>query len=74
MTNSSDKKKKKKVEADTKAVEINLLLNIAQTFPKETILQLICEQLDINYEDIKDKFPKSETELNEEAQKLLNGE
>ena len=74
MTNASDNASIKKVEADTKAVEINLLLNIAQTFPKETILQMICEQLDINYEDIKDKFPKSETELNEEAQKILDGE
>ncbi len=73
MTNASDNAQIKKVEADTRQVEINTLLNIAQNFDKETILKLICEQLDINYEDIKDKLPKSEMELNEEAQKLLDG-
>ena len=73
ITNASDNAQIKKVEADTRNVEINTLLNIAQNFDKETILKLICEQLDINYEDIKDKLPKSEMELNQEAEKLLNG-
>ena len=73
MTNASDNASIKKVEADTRAVEINTLLNIAKQFDKETILQMICEQLDINYEDIKDKLPKSEMELNQEAEALLNG-
>lgn len=73
MTNASDNASIKKVEADTRAVEINTLLNIAQHFDKDTILKLICEQLDINYEDIKDKLPKSELELNQEAQALLDG-
>ena len=73
ITNASDNAQIKKVEADTRNVVINTLLNIAQNFDKETILKLICEQLDINYEDIKDKLPKSEMELNQEAEKLLNG-
>lgn len=73
ITNASDNANIKKVEADTNAVVINTLLNIAQKFDKETILKLICEQLDINYEDIKDKLPKSEMELNQEAEELLNG-
>ena len=73
ITNASDNASIKKVEADTRAVEINTLLNIAQQFDKETILQMICEQLDINYEDIKDKLPKSEMEINQEAEKLLEG-
>ena len=73
ITNASDNAQIKKVEADTNAVVINTLLNIAQNFDKETILKLICEQLDINYEDIKDKLPKSEMELNQEAEDLLNG-
>ena len=73
ITNASDNANIKKVEADTRAVEINTLLNIAQNFDKETILKLICEQLDIDYNEIKDKLPKSEMELNQEAEKLLNG-
>lgn len=74
MTNASDNASIKKVEADTKAVEINTLLNLAQTLDKETIVKAICEQLDIDYKEIKDKLPKSEAELNEEAQKLLVGD
>ena len=73
ITNASDNAQIKKVEADTNAVVINTLLNIAQKFDKETILKLICEQLDIDYNEIKDKLPKSEMELNQEAEKLLNG-
>lgn len=74
MTNASDNANIEKVEADTKAVEINTLLNLAQVIDNETILQKICKVLDIDYEEIKDKLPKSETELNQEAQKLLAGE
>lgn len=73
ITNASDNANIKKVEADTRAVVINTLLNIAQNFDKETILKLICEQLDIDYNEIKDKLPKSEMELNQEAEDLLNG-
>ena len=73
ITNASDNAQIKKVEADTNAVVINTLLNIAQNFDKETILKLICEQLDIDYNEIKDKLPKSEMELNQEAEDLLNG-
>ena len=74
ITNAQDNAQIKKIEADTRAVEINLLLNLAQQFDKETILTLICEQLDIDYNEIKDKLPKSEMELNQEAQKLLDGD
>ena len=41
-------------------MEINTLLGLRQTLDDETVIQLICEQLDINYEDIKDKLPKPE--------------
>ena len=73
MTNASDNASIKKVEADTRMVEINTLMNIASQFDKETIIELICEQLDINYNDIKDKLPKSDMELIKETEDLLNG-
>ena len=74
MTNASDNANIEKVEADTKAVMVNTLLNVASVIDKETILQNICKVLDIDYEEIKDKLPKSEAELNQEAQNLLSGE
>ena len=73
MTNASDNAQIKKIEADTNAVVINTLLNVASVIDKETIIKGICEQLEINYEDIKDKLPKSEMELNREAEAMLNG-
>lgn len=73
MTNASDNANIEKVEADTNAVKINTLLNLASVIDKETIIKSICETLDIDYEDIKDKLPKTEAELNQEAQDMLNG-
>lgn len=63
MTNATDNASIKKIEADTKAVEINTLLNLASKIDNETIMKLICEQLDISYEEIKDKLPKTEVDL-----------
>ena len=56
ITNASDNAAIKKTEADTKAVEINLLMGLAQVLDQETVVQMICEQLDIDYNDIKDKI------------------
>ena len=47
-------------------------MSLAQILDDETVLQLICEQLDISYEDIKDKLPKNEQETMT-AQKVLSG-
>ena len=72
MTNARDNADIKKIEADTRTVEINTLLNLASVLDKETVIQGICEQLDIDYELIKDKLPKSEAEITKEVDDLLN--
>ena len=46
--------------AQRKQTEITTLLNLANNIDDETRLQLICEQLDIDYEDINDKIPDPE--------------
>ena len=74
ITNASDNASIKKIEADTKAVEINLLMGLTQVLDQETVIQLICEQLDIDYNDIKDKLPKQEPNDPYEAMGVLNGE
>lgn len=48
-------------------------MTLAQILDDETVLQLICEQLDISYEDIKDKLPKNEEQETMTAQKVLSG-
>ena len=63
MTNATDNATIKKIEADTRAVEINTLLNLASKIDNDTIMKMICEQLDIDYELIKDKLPNTEVDL-----------
>jgi hypothetical protein len=59
MTNESENATKAKTEAETKQIVINTLLNLAVTLGEETIVKLICEELDINYDDIKSKLPEN---------------
>ena len=48
------------VDAQRKQTEINTILNLAAHLDNETMMTLICEQLDIDYNDIKDKLPQQE--------------
>ena len=41
-------------------VQITTLLNLATYLDEETLMQNICDILDIDYEEIKDKLPKPE--------------
>ena len=72
ITNASDNAAIKKTEADTKAVEINLLMGLAQVLDSETVVQLICEQLDIDYNDIKDKLAANKPTDPYAAMEVLN--
>ena len=74
ITNASDNASIKKVEADTKQVEINTLLGLANVLDNETVIQMICENLDIDYEEIKDKLPRNEVEDSYNAMEVLNNE
>ena len=74
ITNASDNASIKKVEADTKAVEINLLLGLNGVLDNETVIQLICEQLDIDFNEIKDKLPTDEAQETNSAMEVLNDE
>jgi SPP1 family phage portal protein len=55
-------------DAQKQQVEINTLLNLANHLDNETLMQLICESLDIEYEEIKDKLPKPEEDTLYQAQ------
>lgn len=62
ITNEADNASIALTKANTNAAIVNMLLGLAQTLDTETIVQLICEQLDIDYNEIKDKLPQPETE------------
>ncbi len=60
ITNELDNAQIALTEAQTRNLEINTLLSLETHMGNENIMQLVCEQLDIDYEDIKDKLPKPE--------------
>lgn len=71
-TNALENAQIELTEAQKRQVEINILLGLRETLDDETIIQCICEQLDIDYEDIKDKLPSPEDVAIEQAQAVLN--
>lgn len=71
MTNALDNAQIEQVEATTKQIIINTLLGLAATLDNETIVQRICEVLDIDYEEIKGKLPTDETDISGD-QDILN--
>ena len=57
MSNAQENAQNELTEAQKMQTVINTLLAIATYLDNETLMQLICEQLDIDYDDIKDKLP-----------------
>lgn len=56
-TNESENYSNEKTKAETQQVQINTILNVVAVLGDETIVKAICEVLDIDYEEIKDKLP-----------------
>ena len=75
MSNAQENAQIKLTEAQAKQAEINTLLSLAAQLDNETLMQLICDQLDIDYEDIKDKLPDPDEAYKaaQDAQNALNG-
>lgn len=71
MTNESENVANEKVKSETQQIKINTLLNLAATLDNETVLRGICEVLDVDYEEIKDKVPSAQGDELDGLQKLL---
>lgn len=72
MSNAEENAQIELTEAQRRQTEINTLLTLAVQLDDETLMRLICEQLDIDYERIKDKLPKDEEKETEQVQRALN--
>lgn len=73
MTNASDNATIEKTDAEKQQIQINTLLSLANIFDDETIIQNICEILDLDYETIKSKLPEQEdNDLTEQEDILEN--
>ena len=66
MANVSENAQNKLVEAQEQQVRINTLLGLATYFDNETLMQNICDILDIDYEEVKGSLPNPD----EAAQQL----
>ena len=73
ITNELDNANIKKTKADIRKVEIDILLGLKGVIDDETIIKSICEQLDIDYDDIKDKLPVNEVNNTLNAIDTLGG-
>lgn len=74
MTNAQDNALIEKTDAEKQQIQINTMLGLMSVIGDEKVIELICEILDIDYEDLKDKLPANpEKEIND-ANDLLNGD
>ena len=59
-TNESENIQNEKAKAEIQQIKINTILNIAANIGDEEALKAICDIMEIEYDEIKDKVPKSE--------------
>jgi SPP1 family phage portal protein len=72
MSNEQENAQNELTEAQRKQTEINTLLSLANVLDQDTVIQAICEILDIDYEEIKEKLPDDEEKNTEQVQDALN--
>lgn len=68
MSNEQENAQNALTEAQEQQTRINTLLSLASQLDNETLMQNICDALDIDYEEIKGKLPDPD-----EAESTLNG-
>lgn len=74
MTNESENIANEKIKAETRQIIVNTILNVAAQIGEEKAVQLICEEFDIDFEEIKDELEKRKEEQNLlDAKKTLEG-
>ena len=60
MTNAQDNAQIELTDAQTEQIKINTMLSLQSTLGDETVIQNICDILDIDYDDVVSKLPKPE--------------
>lgn len=71
-TNAEENARIKLTEAQARQTEINTVLGLQTVIDNETMLQLITEQLDIDYELVKDKIAAQQVDELQQAQATLD--
>ena len=69
MTNAADNAQIELTDAQKQQIQVNTWLDLGSRLDNETMMQNICDVLDIEYNEIKDKLPNPEEELDPYAAK-----
>lgn len=73
MTNAQDNAQIELTDVQKQQIQINTILSLANVLDEETIIQTICEILDIDYAEIRDKLPENPDEQVNQVQSTLDG-
>ena len=75
MSNEQEQAQIELVKAQEQQTQINTLLSLANSLDNETVVKKICDALDIDYEEIKNKLPDPNEAYNnvDDASAELNG-
>lgn len=71
MVNETEQITAEKTKAEAQQIRVNTILNAAAEIGEEQVLKSICEQLDLNYEDIKEQVEKDKEPINTATAKTL---
>lgn len=72
MVNETENVTNDKVKAETKQIVINTILNIAAQIGEEETIRLICEELDLDFEEIKSKLEQEQLDSVDTARSSLD--
>lgn len=72
ITNEQDNAQIKLIEAQEQQARITTLLNLSAQIGNEVLMEQVCDVLDLDYTEYKDRFPKPETDETAAAQIALN--
>lgn len=73
ITNAQENAQIDLVKAQEQQARVTTVLNTASLLGQELTAQLVCEALDLDYDDLKDKLPKAEDDPAAAAQVALDG-
>lgn len=71
ITNAQENAQIDLTKAQEQQTKITTLLNTASLLGQELTAQLVCEALDLDYDDLKDKLPKAEEDPTAAARRIL---
>ena len=72
MTNALDNAQIELTKAQAQQVRITTILNVASQIDSDTILKLLCDLLDVDYEEVKDRLPDETIDINKASEMLAN--